>query len=364
MKKNVVCLIGMAVSILGGINAAQACTDFRTTAKDGTVLIARSMEFAADLKSNLCTSPRGRVFNNTAPTGKPGLSWKAKYGYLYLNGFNIDGSVDGMNEQGLSFGALYLPGETQYQVIPSGQENRALPYTQFGDWVLSNFKTVDEVKKVLPNVLVFAQKLPVTGNMIFPLHASIYDATGKGLVVEFIKGKVNVYENHLGILTNSPTYDWHLTNLRNYLNLTPLTPTPILTKGITFAATGQGAGMVGLPGDVSPPSRFVKVAIMQQTVFPVANAMDALNLAGHIMNNVDIPLGFVREAKTGRATNEYTQWVIFKDLTHKNIYFRTYHNSALRAVSLANLNFSENAPRLKMSIETPFVIQDVTSQFK
>jgi len=321
------------------------------------------MEFAADLKSNLCTSPRGRIFNNSAPNGKTGLSWKAKYGYLYLDGFNIDGSVDGINEEGLSFGALYLPGETQYQTIPSGQEQRALLYTQFGDWILSNFKTIDEVKNALPNVLVFAQKLPTTGNVIFPIHASIYDANGKGLVVEFVKEKVKVYENKLGLLTNAPTYDWHLTNLRNYINLTPLTPAPVVTKGITFTATGQGAGMMGLPGDISPPSRFIKVAVMQQTVFPVTNAMDALNLAEHIINNVDIPLGFVREAKTGNATNEYTQWVVFKDLTHKNIYFRTYHNSALRTVSLANLNFLENAPKLKMPIETPPVIQDVTNQF-
>lgn len=364
MKKNIIWLVGTTIMLLFSINIAKACTDFRMVAKDGTVFITRSMEFAVDLKSNLCTSSRGKVFNNTAPNGKPGLSWKAKYGYLYLNGFNIDGSVDGINEQGLSFGALYLPGETQYQIIPVGQESRALIYAKFGDWVLSNFKTVEEVKQALPNILVFAQQLPVTGNIIFPIHASIYDAYGKGLVIEFVKGKMNIYENQLGILTNAPTYDWHLTNMRNYINLTPLTPNPILAKGITFAATGQGAGMIGLPGDISPPSRFVKIAIMQQTVLPVAHAMDVLNLSEHIINNVDIPLGFVREAKTGNATNEYTQWVVFKDLTHKKLYFRTYHNPTLRSISLTNLNFSEHAPSLKMSIEMPVIIQEVTNQLK
>lgn len=361
--KRFVYLVGALAFIFCSIDTATACTDFRVVAKDGSVIIARTLEFSQDLKSNLCTSQRARAFNSVAPNGKPGLSWKAKYGYLFLDGFNTDMVVDGMNEHGLSFEYLYLPGETQYQNVPVGQENHALPYTQFGDWVLGNFKTVDEVRQALPNILVVAQKLPTTGDTIFPLHASIYDTTGKGIVIEFVKGKTNVHENRIGVVTNAPTYDWHMTNLRNYINLTPLTPTPVVVRGVTFAATGQGAGMLGLPGDISPPSRFVKMAIMLQTVFSITNAMEAVNLAEHIINNVDIPLGFVREAKTGNATNEYTQWTVFKDLTHKSFYFHTYRDLNLRSVSLMGLNFAENAMRLKMPIEgTPF-IQDITSEF-
>jgi choloylglycine hydrolase len=229
--------------------------------------------------------------------------------------------------------------------------------------VLGNFKTVAEVREALSKIFVSTQKLPGMGDMVFPVHAAIHDATGKGIVVEFINGKMNIHDNAIGVFTNSPSYDWHLTNLRNYVNLTPLTPQPIIAKGITFAATGQGAGMVGLPGDTSPPSRFVKTAIMLQTVFPAADGTSAINLAEHIINNVDIPLGFVREAKTGDATNEYTQWVVFKDLTHRVFYYRTYNNMRLRAVSLAKVDFSEHAPLLKMPIDTPPQVQNVTDQF-
>ena len=364
MYKGIIRLLIVALSIgTGFCSSALACTDFRITAQDGTVIITRSLEFALDLKSNLRNSPRGRTVNTVSPDGKPGMAWKAKYGYLFLDGLGIDATVDGMNEQGLSFEYLYLPGETKYQVVPQGQEKQALPYMQFGDWVLANFKSVDELRQALTKIYVTTQKLPGLGDTVFPLHAAIYDASGNGLVVELIDGKMRIYDNKLGLLTNAPTYNWHLANLRNYINLTPLAPKPVIAQGITFIATGQGGGMLGLPGDVSPPSRFIKTAVLQQTAFPVATADTAINLAEHIINNVDIPLGLVREAKTGTATNESTQWVVFKDLTHKKFYFRTYKNMTLRFVSLAQVDFSENAVRFSMPIASNEYAQDVSTQF-
>ncbi len=364
MRKIIFRLLAAGISIAAGFSSiAIACTDFRITAQDGTVVIARSLEFAQDLKSNLRSSQRGRTVNTQTPDGKPALAWRAKYGYLFLDGLNVDATVDGMNEQGLSFEYLYLPGETEYQTAPAGQEKQALPYMQFGDWVLGNFKSVDEVRQELPKILVITQKLQGLGDTVFPLHAAIYDATGKGIVVEFVGGKMRIYDNTVGVMTNSPTYDWHITNLRNYVNLTPLSPKPVVASGITFVATGQGAGMLGLPGDVSPPSRFVKTYVLQQTAFPVADAPGAVNLAEHIINNVDIPLGLVREAKTGTATNELTQWVVFKDLTHRKFYFRSYGNMTLRAVSLGDVDFSENAPRFSMPVASNAYVQDVTAEF-
>ncbi len=339
-----------------------ACTDFRTNAKDGSVLITRSMEFAADLKSNFCTSNRGRLFTTTGPDGKPGLTWHAKYGYAFLNGMNVDAAIDGMNEKGLSFEALYLPELAEYQYVPVGQNNQALPYLNLGDWILSNFDTVDQVRAALSKIYVFAATQPQTGNTIFPLHFSIYDASGKGIVVEYIGGKLTIHDNKVGVLTNSPSYDWHVTNLENYVHLRPQNPKPIIENGLTFAANGQGFGMVGLPGDISPPSRFVKITTLLQVVYPVNTAADALNLAEHIINNVDIPLGLAREPSNGNYTNETTEWVVFKDLTHKIFYYRTYGNLSLQAVSLDKLDFSEQAARLKMPISSPESVQDMTGQ--
>ena len=164
--------------------SAEACTDFKLSAKDGTLLITRSMEFGSDLQSNLRSSQRGRAFATTTPNNLPGLAWKAKYGYLYIDGFNVDVAFDGMNEAGLTFEYLYLPGETQYQTIPAGKDKLTVPYASLGDWVLGNFKTIDEVKQAVKNIYISSQIIPQLGNLVLPAHASIYDASGRGIVIE------------------------------------------------------------------------------------------------------------------------------------------------------------------------------------
>lgn len=363
MKKLFVTL-GFILLINGIFQSARACTDFRLTGQDGTVLIARSLEFGLDLKSELLSAPRGTAISNTTPNGKSGMSWKAKYGSVFLDALGTGYAIDGLNEQGLSIESLYLPGLTQYQDIPAGQEKNAISYLHFGDWVLGNFKNVDEVKQALNSIHVYSQPMPQMNNVVFPLHYAIYDSTGKGIVVEFVGGKMSVYDNTLGIMTNSPIYSWHESNLDNYLHLSPYTPNPIIANGVTYIATGTGTGMLGLPGDVSPPSRFIKMAALLKTVLPVQNADALVNLAQHIMNTVDIPIGFVRQNTDKSAPpNELTQWVIFKDLTHKVFYYRTYNDLSLHSVDLAKVNFAENAPPLKMSIVSKQMVIDMTSTF-
>jgi choloylglycine hydrolase len=355
--------VNLALIIITCSNTIFACTDFKVLATDGTIVITRSMEFAADLKSNLRSSPRGRKFISTAPDGKPGLAWTAQYGYVYLDGMNLDYTIDGMNEQGLTFEALYLPGLAKYQDVDPKQDGQALPYIYLGDWALSNFKTVDEVRTALANVTVFAQPLPGTGDMISPLHFSFYDANGKGLIVEYINGKLNMYDNQIGVLTNAPEYPWHVTNLNNYTYLRPTNPNPVVDKGITFTAIGQGGGMLGLPGDITPPSRFVKTSVLMAVVYPAANATEAVNLAEHVINNVDIPFGLARELSNGNYSSEFTQWVIFKDITNKKIYYRTYKNLTLRVVAMSKVNFAPGAASLKMPITTDPYVLDVTDIF-
>ena len=353
--------LGFTLASLFITNAGFSCTDFRTTAKDGSVLITRSMEYGVDMKANLRTSSRGRAFSDTAPDGKPGLSWKAKYGYVYLDAFNVDAALDGMNEKGLSIESLYLPGYAEYQTVPAGQDSHALSYLNFADWVLGNFKTVEELQQALQTVYVYLEpfKLEGHGTVTFPLHFSIYDNSGKGIVVEYVGGKLTIYD-HLGVVTNSPTYDWHMKNLYNYIALTPSSPAPVMWNGMHYAVYGNGFGMLGLPGDISPPSRFVKIATLMRVADSASNVKEALNLAEHVINNVDIPLGLARESD---GNSELTQWVVFKDLTHRVFYYRTYRDMSLRSISLDQLDFSEKATRLKMPIERINTVNDLTIQF-
>lgn len=347
-------------------NQVLACTDIRVIANDGAVVIARSMEFALDLKSNLRTRVQGHEFSPTLPNGKAGLNWTGKYGYLYLDGLGVDLSIEGMNEKGLAFEALYLPNIAQYQDPVAGQENVTIPYINIGDWALSNFATVDEVRKALPNILVIPVKLAQTQNQILPLHFSFHDSAGNSLVVEYVGGKLYMYDNEVGVMTNDPTFDWHVTNLNNYVNLKPTNPKPVVIKGMTFVATGQGNGMLGLPGDISPPSRFVKMAVFLAVVKPAADGPTAVNLAQHMINNVDIPFGLAREAgNANNYTSEYTQWTVFKDLKNKVFYYHTYDNLTLRKVEFSKLDFGAKSKPLQMPIDsTVDAVIDISDKFR
>lgn len=199
-------------------------------------------------------------------------------------------------------------------------------------------------------------------NASLPLHFAIHDATGKSIVVEIIGGVMHIHDNPVGVMTNSPSFNLQLTNLDNYINLSPVTNTPIEIDGIKYMATGQGSGMKGLPGDITPPDRFVKMTYMKKFSYPAKYVVEVVNLAQHIMNNVDIPLGFVRESNKPDASTELTQWTVYKDLTNKVFYYKTYHNTALKSVDLRRIDFTKGAPLFKMSITSDQIVVDRTEK--
>lgn len=344
---------------------AHACTNIMIQSKDNAIVIGRTLEFGPSLNSEVVTSPKGKEFRNTGANGKSSLSWKGKYGFVYLNFFGKDHAVDGMNDQGLSIGLLYLPGYTQYPEVSEADYKNAIPYFQIGDWVLSQFKSTEEAREALENLQVFDQMLEIDGQkQSFPLHMVINDAQGKSIVVEFNKGKMQIYDNPLGILTNAPTFDWQLTNLKNFVNLSPYAVEPIKVNGITYSSTGQGSGMFGLPGDTTPPSRFVKMAFLQTTALEVDNAEQAVVLSEHIIDNVFIPNGMVRNPK-GTPGTETTQWTVFKDLKNGKLYFKSYDYPALQMIDMKSLDLSEGAKVLRLPVTNPSVLAvDATKDMK
>lgn len=243
-----------------------------------------------------------------------------------------------------------------------------MPYYQIGDYILGNFERIEDVKARLLEINVYAAPLNHAGqSVVFPVHFVVTDKEGKGLIIEYIDGKLNVYDDKVGVLTNSPGYPWQVTNLSNYINLSPSNPKPLVVDGVTYTATGQGAGAVGLPGDYSPPSRFVKTAYLLKNAMPAENAIKGVNLAEHILNNVDIPYGAVRGIATHEASNQTmdsTQWIVIKDLTHQVLYFRSYGSLMLQKIDMHQLSFKSGAKVYKMPIARASAeINDVTSQF-
>jgi len=340
---------------------ALACTDVRLIAADGTPFTVRTMEFAADLQSDAVIMPRGRSFTSPGPKAS-GLTWTSKYGYVFMSAYGQPAVTDGLNEKGLGFGALYLPGETEYETVKAGEEGRALSNIQFGAWALGNFATVDEVRDAVKDVRVWAEFVPQLGSFS-PLHYSFHDASGESLVIEYVGGTVHVYDNKIGVLTNSPTYEWQIQNLRNYVNLTAENAAPVKLGNTTYAGTGQGSGLHGLPGDPTPPSRFVMAAATSYLADKPKDAAAALTLAQHLIDRVDIPKGLVRDySQGGKPMGDYTQWTVFRDHANKVYFWRSYDDTGLKSLDLKTVDFSAGQPMRSLPVNSAKQAVETLSQ--
>jgi choloylglycine hydrolase len=195
------------------------------------------------------------------------------------------------------------------------------------------------------------------------VHYVVHDATGKSIVIEYTEGKLNIYDNPLGIMSNSPTFDWHMTNLRNYVNFSLSDVPPVQLGSVKLLPFGQGSGMLGLPGDFTPPSRFVRVAAFSQSVLPSQTGIEAVLEAFHILNAFDIPKGALREHEKdehGNVIADYTIWISANDLKAKRFYFRTYENSQIRMVDLTKQKL-DGKEIVKWSMQGDEVVRDLAT---
>ena len=332
-------ITGAAICSLLG-NTAHACTGIQLIAEDGTVVHARTMEFAIDIHSDVIMVPRGYARTGTTPDGKEGLKWKTKYASVGANGVGLPVLFDGLNEKGLAAGTFYFPTSAGYMPYNAADAGKTIAQWEVGSWILENFASVEEVKANIGNIVVPAVVFAAWG-FAPEAHYIVHDASGKSIVIEYVGGKLTVHDNPLGVLTNSPTFDWHMNNLRNYVNFSMTNVPPVKLGSITLQPFGQGSGMLGLPGDFTPPSRFVRAVAFSQSVFKPMTGDDAVLEAFHVLNQFDIPKGAAREHEKdehGNILADYTIWTSAGDLKAKRFYFRTYENSQIRMVDLMKMN--------------------------
>jgi choloylglycine hydrolase len=222
--------------------------------------------------------------------------------------------------------------------------------------MLGNFATCADVRAGLAEVQVWGDEL--MKKQLQPVHFPVHDATGASIVIEFVDGQVQVYDNPMAILTNDPVFPWHLQNVRNYVGLTPWDVGSVEINGATYAQTGHGSGMRGLPGDYTPPSRLIRGLFLKQFANPVPDGPAARNQAFHILNAHDIPQGVIREKKLIGQQDDYTQWAVAKDLTNLVFQYRTYEHLAPRTINLKRIDFG---PGTSSEIDLPPpVVDDIT----
>ena len=344
MKKLIIGLFKASILLVASLGA---CPGVQVKTEDGATIIGRTLEFGIFLPTSVMSVPRNYSFVGKTPKGD-GKKWKSKYASIGVMIGSEKLILDGINEKGLTCGMFYLPGYASYPETTKKNQKISMSTSDFNQWVLSQFKNVDEVKKAIANGEVAFSKVLTEGfpPSVQPFHFLISDKSGKSIVVEPIDGKVVVYDDPVGVLTNSPTFDWHMTNLKNYVNLRAVNAKDININGAKINALGQGTGMLGLPGDYTPPSRFVRAVAFSATAIPEKNALRGVYQVFHLLNNFDIPVGIARTVHEGVIYSDYTMLTTVRDSQNLRFFYTTYEDQRIKMLDLNQMD--NNAKEIKI----------------
>lgn len=349
--------IGSILSILGIFlffpkSGALACTSFILEADDGAAVYGRTMEWGAfDLHSRLVVTPQGHEFVGQTPDGKPGLSWQARFGAVALDVIKKDIFADGINEKGLVIGVLWLPGFAEFQPYDPAQSEISMGSADLANYVLTQFATVGEVREGLRKVRVVPVPEPAIGGIAPPIHLFVADQTGKTIAVQYLGGELNVFDNPLRVLTNAPSFDWHMTNLRNHINLSAVSLPTKSIEELDFAPLGAGTGFLGMPGDFTPPSRFVRAVAFTQTARQTPDGPETVYEAFRILDNFNLAVGSAEGPGASpellKGMRSSTLWTTVADTKNLVYYYHTQHNRRVRMVDLKEIDFSPSKSGLR-----------------
>ena len=174
-----------------------------------------------------------------------------------------------------------------------------------------------------------------------PLHWIAADKSGKCIVIEQTGNGIEVLDNPIGVLANSPDFHWHMTNLRNYMDISTVQEKQVKWGNVPLSPFGQGAGTVHLPGGFTFPERFVLTAFLKSHAHMPDSQTGTIMTCFHLMKNVFIPKGIIL---TDRGTYDYTKYVAFMDTNASSYYFTTYENDQILTASLWNYNANGKQP--------------------
>ena len=333
-------ILSLLIFFLSAHFSLQACTGLSLQAKDGAYIQARTIEWGeSDLPSEYVIIPRGRQIKTYTPEGLNGATFQTKYGMAGLAIIQKEFIAEGLNEAGLSAGLFYFPRYGSYSAYDPAKNAHTVNDLQLVTWMLAQFSSVDEVRTALPSIRIIGLDKPGSTSTV---HWRIGDSTGKQAVLEIVDGIPHFYDNPVGVLTNSPGFDWQMTNLNNYVNLrSGSTTAQWLGHDTELVPFGAGSGFLGIPGDVTPPSRFVRAAFYQSSAPRQDSALQTVLQCFRILGSFEIPIGI--EFSAGEPPTDIpsaTQWTSAADLMNRKIYYNTMYNSAIRCIDLRQIDFS------------------------
>lgn len=345
------------LTVLLPFQQALACTAVNLVAADKTVIAGRTMEWAFDMKWTLKSFPKATPLTLTAPPqlGLPEKKLLTAYPIVGISAEVIPGGaiLEGQNAAGLGMSGNFLPGFTTYQTVTK-TDTSYVSILEFGTWALGMHGSVAEMREALPRIKVWSDASLPSGPTPPTLHMVFTDRSGDSIVVEYVGGELQIHDNAASVLTNAPPYEWHLLNLRNYLNLSSVGVADRAFGSVGVTAIGQGGGTMGLPGDFTPPSRFVRAAFMRHFMTEPKDGAEAVQAMGHILNTVDIPLGVAQSKEGDQIVSDYTQWVAIKDLTNNRLHIADYaHRLTYLTIDLDTI-FKQDTPAARLVSDLPY----------
>lgn len=236
--------------------------------------------------------------------------------------------AEGLNEKGLYMAGLNFPGNAHYFADQGADPAHLAPHELL--WlVLGSCATLAQARALLETVRVTA--IPFSpGLPLAPLHWHIADGTG-ALVAEPTAGGLRLYEDEAGVLTNNPPFPFHRANLANYMGLSPRQPENRMAPGLPLSCYGQGMGAIGLPGDASPASRYVRAVFLKENAaFPAARPGQVMEFF-HVLEGVAMVRGSVVTPEGKLDETLYSSCADGEALTY---YWRTAAASRVSAVKL------------------------------
>lgn len=297
------------------------CIDLKT--KD--YYFGRNLDLDERFGEKVVITPRNYKFD-----WKNGSTIFTKYAMIGMASVVQDYPLyaEAANERGLAMAGLYFP-QNAYFFEPKDSNLNLAPY-ELIPYFLGQYATVAEIKNNIKNLNItnipFSKGLPIAD-----LHWMISDGENC-IVLEQMKDGLKIYDNPVGVLTNNPPFDYHLMNLNNYMNLTPNNKEKGFSNKINLQAYGQGMGAIGLPGDASPASRFIRAAFYKLNSICKEDEESSVTQFFHILDSVAMIQG---ATITKEGKYDITTYSCCINLSKGIYYYKTYTNNQITAIKMS-----------------------------
>jgi choloylglycine hydrolase len=287
------------------------------------------MEFSVPMHSKIVFYTRGQRYTSECPPHCKPLTWVSKYGFIGIQVFDMTSPVDGINEAGLSCGILTLDA-TEYPLIKKG--DLVVAITDVCHYLLATCQTTTQAVSNLNKITIWGNPVSFLDKII-GLHLSIHDRYGSNVVVEILSGKLHIYDNPHGVLTNGPPLPEQFELLKTYKQ-----------------------GLLTIPDDSSSITRFIKLSCLKDVVIIPNTVLGIVQLFCHLFNTVDIIEGTTPSTQYGPNNFEITQWMIIKDLVTGDIWYRSYNDFTLRSIKMNQIDFTREYDHILICANKPYII--------